>query len=100
MSVGLLLPSKEINGPNGEVQGSDINICYDQNVLERENKSGGEKYNTFKNNYILYNLSSQLGSSVVLNTARRSVTAVLYPCLTLCTCINRVTHIQKWGEKS
>lgn len=38
-----------------------------------------------------------MGSGVVLNTARRSVTSLLYPSLTLCTFINRVTHIQKWG---
>lgn len=48
MSVSLLLSSKEINGPNDKVQGPGINICYDQIVLGKENKSEGENCNKFK----------------------------------------------------
>lgn len=63
MSVGLLLPSKEINGSNDVVQGPGINIFYDQNVHGKENKAAFENSNVFHN--LCCNLCFQWGDNAV-----------------------------------
>lgn len=48
MSVVLLLPSKEINEPTDKVQGPGINVCYNQDVHGKEEKTTeGENCNEF-----------------------------------------------------